>query len=164
MIEERTTLRPEDLYAYRPHEEQQYASENDLQHLQEIIQVHDFMLQQLSPSIGGRKTKIVATIGPTSNTRETLFELADHGMNVCRLNMSHGDHVSHKQVMDLVREYNEMHPRTALATMLDTKGPEVRSGDLQEPFNLKPDDIITFTIDRQVLNPCYQRAQGTGSN
>ena len=59
------------------------------------------------------------------------------GMNVVRLNMSHGDHKSHKEVVDLVKEYNSLGRRT-LAIMLDTKGPEVRSGDLTEPIELKP--------------------------
>jgi pyruvate kinase len=45
-----------------------------------------------------RKTKIVCTIGPTSNTKEMIRKLAEAGMNVARLNMSHGDHASHKKV------------------------------------------------------------------
>lgn len=53
-----------------------------------------------------------------------------------RLNMSHGDHKSHKAVVDLVREYNRL-DRGNLAIMLDTKGPEVRSGDLAEPIDMK---------------------------
>lgn len=57
------------------------------------------------------------------------------GMQVVRLNMSHGDHASHKAVVDLVREYNSLN-RNCLAIMLDTKGPEVRSGDLVEPINM----------------------------
>jgi len=58
------------------------------------------------------------------------------GMQVVRLNMSHGDHKSHKAVVDLVREYNKLN-RKCLAVMLDTKGPEVRSGDLAEPIDMK---------------------------
>ena len=57
-------------------------------------------------------------------------------MNVVRLNMSHGDHNSHREVVELVKEYNSLGRRT-LAIMLDTKGPEVRSGDLTEPIELK---------------------------
>lgn len=53
-----------------------------------------------------RKTKVVCTIGPSSWDRESLFALADAGMNVARLNMSHGDHESHQKVIDLVKEYN----------------------------------------------------------
>lgn len=93
-----------------------------------------------------RKTKIVCTIGPTSCSRSDLFALADMGMNVVRLNMSHGDHKSHKEVVDLVKEYNSLGRRT-MAIMLDTKGPEVRSGDLTEPIELKQGDKYTFTTE-----------------
>lgn len=92
-----------------------------------------------------RKTKIVCTIGPTSCSREDLFRLADQGMNVARLNMSHGDHKSHKAVVDLVKEYNKLN-RNNVAIMLDTKGPEVRSGDVTEPIEMKPGAKYTFTI------------------
>lgn len=68
-----------------------------------------------------RKTKIVCTIGPTSNTREMIWKLAAEGMNVARLNMSHGDHASHKKVVDLVREYNKEANSNVIAIMLDTK-------------------------------------------
>lgn len=94
-----------------------------------------------------RKTKIVATIGPASNTKEVFNTLADSGINVVRLNMSHGDHTSHMEVVKLVREYNASGAKTHnLAIMLDTKGPEVRSGDVQKPLNLKTSDTIVFTI------------------
>lgn len=92
-----------------------------------------------------RKTKIVATIGPASNTREALFRLADAGMNVVRLNMSHGDHKSHLAIINLVREYNSL-GRNSLAVMLDTKGPEVRSGDVLEPLTLSSGDNVVLTI------------------
>ncbi|KAK9863770.1 hypothetical protein WJX84_012254 [Apatococcus fuscideae] len=92
-----------------------------------------------------RKTKIVCTIGPTSNTREGLWRLADEGMNVARLNMSHGDHASHKAVVDLIREYNKLNEHS-VAIMLDTKGPEVRSGDLTEPIDMVTGQKYIFTI------------------
>lgn len=92
-----------------------------------------------------RKTKVVATIGPTSNTRESFFALADVGMNVVRLNMSHGTHESHGAVIQLAREYNSL-DRGNLAIMLDTKGPEVRSGDVHEPLELARGDKIVYTI------------------
>ncbi|KAL2611557.1 hypothetical protein R1flu_023249 [Riccia fluitans] len=97
-----------------------------------------------------RKTKIVCTIGPTSNTREMIWKLAEGGMNVARLNMSHGDHASHKKVIDLVREYNEEAGAQVIGLMLDTKGPEVRSGDLPQPIKLERGDEFTFTIKRGV--------------
>eukprot|EP00899_Mesostigma_viride_P015495 jgi/Mesvir1/23947/Mv10718-RA.1 len=119
-------------------------------HLKEIIRTHNFMNSKMKPAKGGRKTKIVATIGPTSNTKETLYPLAENGMSVCRLNMSHGDHQSHKQVVDIIKEYNARPDcKQTLAIMLDTKGPEVRSGDLKEPVMLRTGDTIIFSINAQ---------------
>eukprot|EP00245_Coleochaete_scutata_P005455 TRINITY_DN19008_c0_g1_i1.p1 TRINITY_DN19008_c0_g1~~TRINITY_DN19008_c0_g1_i1.p1 ORF type:complete len:645 (-),score=146.76 TRINITY_DN19008_c0_g1_i1:328-2226(-) len=97
-----------------------------------------------------RKTKIICTIGPSSNSREMIWKLAEAGMNVARLNMSHGEHSWHRAVVDLVREYNVEHNGHVLAVMLDTKGPEVRSGDLQVPLMLSPGETFTFTINRSV--------------
>jgi pyruvate kinase len=69
-----------------------------------------------------RKTKIVCTIGPSTDTREMIWKLAETGMNVARLNMSHGDHRSHQKVIDLVKEYNEQNTDgNVIAIMLDTK-------------------------------------------
>ena len=68
-----------------------------------------------------RKTKIVCTIGPSTNTREMIWKLAEAGMNVARLNMSHGDHESHQKVIDLVKEYNAQTKDNVIAIMLDTK-------------------------------------------
>lgn len=58
--------------------------------------------------------------------------------------MSHGDHKSHKAVVDLVKEYNKLN-RNNVAIMLDTKGPEVRSGDVTEPIDMKPGNAATVT-------------------
>lgn len=68
-----------------------------------------------------RKTKIVCTIGPSSSSREMIWKLAEAGMNVARLNMSHGDHASHKKTIDLVKEYNAQFEEKVIAIMLDTK-------------------------------------------
>jgi pyruvate kinase len=95
-----------------------------------------------------RKTKIVATIGPATATKEEFNDLLDSGVNVARLNMSHGDHDSHGAVVDLVRQYNKEN-NAAIAIMLDTKGPEVRSGDLADPMDLHPGDPFTFTITQK---------------
>lgn len=68
-----------------------------------------------------RKTKIVCTIGPSTSSREMIWKLAEEGMNVARLNMSHGDHASHQKTIDLVKEYNSQFKDKAVAIMLDTK-------------------------------------------
>ncbi|KAJ0989969.1 hypothetical protein J5N97_008325 [Dioscorea zingiberensis] len=97
-----------------------------------------------------RKTKIVCTIGPSTNTSEMIWKLAETGMNVARLNMSHGDHESHQKIIDLVKEYNVLSKDNVIAIMLDTKGPEVRSGDVPQPILLKEGQEFSFTIRRGV--------------
>ncbi|KAF5729682.1 pyruvate kinase isozyme G chloroplastic isoform X1 [Tripterygium wilfordii] len=97
-----------------------------------------------------RKTKIVCTIGPSSSSREMIWKLAESGMNVARLNMSHGDHASHQKTIDLVKEYNSQFEDKVIAIMLDTKGPEVRSGDVPQPILLKEGQEFNFTIKRGV--------------
>ncbi|XP_021276475.1 pyruvate kinase isozyme G, chloroplastic [Herrania umbratica] len=97
-----------------------------------------------------RKTKIVCTIGPSTSSREMIWKLAEAGMNVARLNMSHGDHSSHQKTIDLVKEYNAQFEDKVIAIMLDTKGPEVRSGDVPQPIQLKEGQEFNFTIKRGV--------------
>ncbi|KAJ6714856.1 PYRUVATE KINASE [Salix viminalis] len=100
--------------------------------------------------ISRRKTKIVCTIGPSTSSREMIWKLAEAGMNVARLNMSHGDHASHKITIDLVKEYNAQSDDNVIAIMLDTKGPEVRSGDVPQPIILEEGQEFNFTIKRGV--------------
>ncbi|KAK4400438.1 Pyruvate kinase isozyme G, chloroplastic [Sesamum angolense] len=97
-----------------------------------------------------RKTKIVCTIGPSTSSRDMIWKLAEAGMNVARLNMSHGDHASHQTTIDLVKEYNAQCQEKVVAIMLDTKGPEVRSGDVPQPILLKEGQEFNFTIKRGV--------------
>ncbi len=73
-----------------------------------------------------KKTKIICTIGPKSESKEILGELVDAGMNVIRLNFSHGDHEEHGNRMKLIREINN-EKNTHVAILLDTKGPEIRT-------------------------------------
>lgn len=72
-----------------------------------------------------RRTKIVCTIGPSTETREGIIALVNAGMNVVRLNFSHGSYDWHKKVIDLVKEVRK-EMNVPLALMLDTKGPEIR--------------------------------------
>lgn len=77
-----------------------------------------------------RKTKIVCTIGPASEKEETLRELIRAGMNVARLNFSHGDHAGHAQKLERIRKVSrEMN--IPVAALLDTKGPEIRLGNFE---------------------------------
>ncbi|CAL9243302.1 unnamed protein product [Arabidopsis halleri] len=127
--------------------------EEELERLLEMQQFGDTSVGMWSKPTVRRKTKIVCTVGPSTNTREMIWKLAEAGMNVARMNMSHGDHASHKKVIDLVKEYNAQTKDNTIAIMLDTKGPEVRSGDLPQPIMLDPGQEFTFTIERGVSTP-----------
>ncbi|XP_010445402.1 PREDICTED: plastidial pyruvate kinase 2 [Camelina sativa] len=127
--------------------------EEQLERLLEMQQFGDTSVGMWSKPTVRRKTKIVCTVGPSTNTREMIWKLAEAGMNVARMNMSHGDHASHKKVIDLVKEYNAQTKDNTIAIMLDTKGPEVRSGDLPQPIMLDPGQEFTFTIERGVSTP-----------
>ena len=72
-----------------------------------------------------RKTKIICTIGPASEKKETLEKMMLAGMNVARINFSHGTHPEHKEKMDRIKEVREK-LNLPVAIMLDTKGPEYR--------------------------------------
>jgi pyruvate kinase len=77
-----------------------------------------------------RKTKIICTIGPASEDKQILTKLVEQGMNVARLNFSHGEHSEHKKRIDTIRQVAAEMDQP-LAIMLDTKGPEIRTGTLK---------------------------------
>jgi len=77
-----------------------------------------------------RKTKIVCTIGPVSEGVESLVELIQAGMDVARLNFSHGDHEEHGNRIQNIRKAEEITGKK-IAVLLDTKGPEIRTGDME---------------------------------
>ncbi|SVC44984.1 uncharacterized protein METZ01_LOCUS297838, partial [marine metagenome] len=74
-------------------------------------------------------TKIICTIGPASDSAEMLEMMADAGMNVVRLNFSHGTHDSHREIVKKVRTLNLKNREFPVSILLDTKGPEIRTGD-----------------------------------
>lgn len=92
-----------------------------------------------------KKTKIVCTIGPSSEKPEILEELIKNGMNVARLNFSHGSHQEHLEKIKTIRKVRRK-LNVPVAIMLDTKGPEIRTGnfDVDEVY-LKPNDTFTLT-------------------
>ncbi len=92
-----------------------------------------------------RKTKIVATIGPASEDRDTLRKMFEAGANVCRLNFSHGTHEYHQSLIDSIKAVREdMH--LPIPIMLDTKGPEYRIKTFANgKVTVKEGDRFTFT-------------------
>lgn len=96
-----------------------------------------------------KKTKIICTIGPASESPEMLRQLAEAGMDVARLNFSHGDYGSHKKVVDAVRALGKSLKRP-IGIMLDLQGPKIRVGDIDKPVTLKRSEtvILTHAADR----------------
>ena len=90
-----------------------------------------------------RQTKIICTIGPATESIEMLEKLANAGMNVARLNMSHGDHSSHANIIQSIHQLNAKlkHP---IAILLDTQGPEIRTGDMVGDLHLNEGDVISI--------------------
>ncbi|CAO1613934.1 unnamed protein product [Sympodiomycopsis kandeliae] len=84
-----------------------------------------------------RKTSIIATIGPKTNTAEALGNLRKAGMNIVRLNASHGSHEYFKSVVDNARAAVKKESGRPLAIALDTKGPEMRTGDMVNGEDVK---------------------------
>lgn len=94
-----------------------------------------------------RKTKIICTIGPASESEETLKQMCKAGMNVARLNFSHGTHPEHQQKIDRIKKVRE-ELNLPIAIMLDTKGPEYRIRTFENhKVTLKDGDTFTFTTD-----------------
>ena len=99
-----------------------------------------------------RKTKIVCTVGPASNNKETLSRMCLAGMNVARLNLSHGTHDEHKKNIDLIKSVRE-ELDLPVAILLDTKGPEYRIGIFEnKKIFLSDGDIFTFTTEDIIGN------------
>ncbi|MCC6213460.1 MAG: pyruvate kinase [Polyangiaceae bacterium] len=92
-----------------------------------------------------RHTKIVCTIGPASSDYATLEAMARAGMNVARLNMSHGDHESHLEVIRKIKGLNRKlnHP---IAILLDLQGPEIRTGEISGSLHLEVGETLWLTV------------------
>ena len=94
-----------------------------------------------------KKTKIVCTIGPASRDADTMREMLEAGMNVARLNFSHGTHEEHRKTIETFRRVRDEQDRPA-AILLDTKGPEIRLGDFENGSEiLEEGDEFTLTSE-----------------
>ena len=92
-----------------------------------------------------RKTKIICTLGPATGHTDVLRQLIEQGTDVFRLNMSHADHCSAREVVPRIRQLAE-EARRPVAILLDTQGPAIRTGDLKINLDLKADDILELTV------------------
>jgi len=92
-----------------------------------------------------RKTKIICTLGPATQEPDVLRQLIQKGADVFRLNMSHADHASVREIVPRIRALAE-EARRSVGVLLDTQGPAIRTGDLETDLQLKQDDILELTV------------------
>ncbi len=98
------------------------------------------------------KTKIVATLGPASSDKETLLDMARNGMNVCRLNLSHGQHEDLARVIKTIREINSEN-NSHISILADLQGPKIRTGEVEGGFiDLASGSKIKFVVKKQMTD------------
>lgn len=97
--------------------------------------------------VENKRTKIVATIGPASRDEANIRQMIRSGMNVARINFSHGDHATHGENIDRIRQIAKEEGQI-IAILCDIQGPKIRIGKVaNEPLVLKKGDQVTFTLD-----------------
>ncbi|MBZ0279655.1 MAG: pyruvate kinase [Anaerolineae bacterium] len=102
----------------------------------------------MAKNINDKRTKIVATIGPASRDEEIIRQMIRGGMNVARINFSHGDHDTHGETIDRVRRIAR-EENAVIAILCDIQGPKIRIGKVaNEPLMLNKGDRVTFTLDK----------------
>ena len=92
-----------------------------------------------------KKTKIVCTMGPNTNDKNIMLELAKNGMDVARFNFSHGDYAEHQSRLEILKEVRKELDRP-VAALLDTKGPEIRTGLLKDEKKVTLKEGQTYTL------------------
>lgn len=92
-----------------------------------------------------RRTKIIATLGPATESEEMLAKLIQAGVDIVRLNMAHAKHDWTRTIIRRIRTVSKTVGRE-VAIMMDIKGPEIRTGDVDMPIELKPGEIFDFTV------------------
>lgn len=98
-----------------------------------------------------RHTKIICTIGPACDTTQIIKKMASAGMNIARLNFSHGDHDSHLMAVRRIKSLNQK-LNHAISTLVDLQGPEIRTGELEHALELKVGETFSLSI-RPVTDP-----------
>lgn len=108
------------------------------------------MKNVLSKKFSGKKTKIVATIGPSSESEKVLRQLIKEGMNVARLNFSHNDHAWHKKTLNLIRKISK-ELNVPIGIIADLQGPRIRVGNTKE-FEVKKGEEIYINESKNKLS------------
>ena len=114
--------------------------------------LHRQMDKQAGLDHAFHRTKIVATVGPASDTPEKLLELVRAGVNVFRLNFSHGSHEDKLKIIEYIRNINKNEPYN-IAILGDLQGPKLRVGEIESgSMFVEPGEILTFTNEKLVGN------------
>ena len=92
-----------------------------------------------------KRTKVICTIGPATESFSVLKQMQKEGMNVARINMSHSDHKSAKKIIDRIKRLNKQ-IKNPVGILMDTQGPEIRTGDTENIIDLVTGEEVTFTI------------------
>ncbi|CDR43326.1 CYFA0S11e04104g1_1 [Cyberlindnera fabianii] len=109
-----------------------------------------------TPENNLRRTAIIGTIGPKTNNAEVMVKLRKAGLNVVRMNFSHGSYEYHQSVIDNARKSEELYPGRPLAIALDTKGPEIRTGTTtdEKDWPIGVGHEMIFTTDDKYAKAC----------
>ncbi len=115
----------------------------------------------MTEKVSYNKTKIVATVGPASSSKEMLRALVKEGVDVFRLNFSHGTHSDHQKVIENVREINKELGST-IALLLDLQGPKIRVQEMQPGVEIVPGQELTITTrevvgNNELVSTSYER-------
>lgn len=108
------------------------------------------------PEKNYRRTSIICTIGPKTNSPEAINKLRAAGLNVVRMNFSHGSYEYHQSVIDNTRAAEKAQPGRQIAIALDTKGPEIRTGNTKndEDLPISADKVLNFTTEEKYATAC----------
>ncbi|KAK3347949.1 pyruvate kinase, variant [Neurospora tetraspora] len=111
---------------------------------------------EFQPAREFRRTSIICTIGPKTNSVEAINKLRDAGLNVVRMNFSHGSYEYHQSVIDNAREAERVQAGRPIAIALDTKGPEIRTGNTKndEDLPISAGAILNITTDERYKTEC----------
>ncbi|KAL0138193.1 pyruvate kinase [Mucor lusitanicus] len=103
-----------------------------------------------------RKTSIIGTIGPNTNSIEMITQLRNAGLNIVRMNFSHGSYEYHQSVIDNTRQSAKMYPGRPTAIALDTKGPEIRTGVMKDNVEIpiKAGHVLTMSVNDAYKEAC----------
>lgn len=113
--------------------------------------LHEEMNNAAGKEHSTHRTKVVATVGPACDTYEKLLDLVKAGVNIFRLNFSHGDHADKARIIAYIREINKKEPYN-IAILGDLQGPKLRVGDIENgALPILPGDILTFQSKEKVV-------------